>query len=137
MNGKRDSGLDFIKAFVTILVILGHVIQFANANFDESPLFKFIYSFHMPLFMFISGYLYFNANQVTESKNKLKKRCEALLVPFFAWTVISVSTSLIYSYWSGFEVLSSAKEMIINIILYPDSSLWFLWVLFYVSFYSR
>lgn len=130
MNEKRDSGLDFIKAFATILVILGHVIQFSNENFDESLLFKFIYSFHMPLFMFISGYLYFNANQATASKNKLKKRCETLLVPFFVWTVISVSTSLIYSYCSGLEVLSSAKEMIIDIILYPDSSLWFLWVLF-------
>ena len=47
-----------------ILVIIGHSIQYGSgSNFIEKQmffnnyLFKFIYSFHMPLFIMISGYL--------------------------------------------------------------------------------
>ena len=53
---SNDPGLDILKAAATLLVIVGHVIQFTNPNFDDSPLFKIIYAFHMPLFMCISGY---------------------------------------------------------------------------------
>lgn len=37
------------------LVVLGHFIEISRDDFYE--LFNFIYSFHMPLFIFISGYL--------------------------------------------------------------------------------
>lgn len=49
--------LDIAKAICIILVVIGHYHP------DNSPewynvIWKFIYSFHMPLFMFASGYIY-------------------------------------------------------------------------------
>lgn len=67
---KRESTLDFAKGLLIIFVVLGHSIQYSLGNnwltsqlFFDDVVFKTIYSFHMPLFMMISGYLFFNSNQ--------------------------------------------------------------------------
>lgn len=54
-NG-RNLKLDSLKVFLIIVVILGHVI--GNDNFDvvNKCCRTFIYSFHMPLFILLSGY---------------------------------------------------------------------------------
>lgn len=54
---QRIVYIDYLKAFAIFLVILGHTIQQIAAH-DAlfSRLFAIIYSFHMPLFMAISGY---------------------------------------------------------------------------------
>ena len=56
---ERNRMLDSLKGFAIFLVVLGHVIQtvFAPDSYDSNVIFKIIYSFHMPLFIFISGYL--------------------------------------------------------------------------------
>lgn len=51
MENKKIS---FLQTFGIILVVLGHT----GSNSETIPyLSKWIYSFHMPLFIFISGYL--------------------------------------------------------------------------------
>ena len=53
---KRIYFFDNVKAILIILVVVGHFIDIAS---DSSrvyrSIFVFIYSFHMPLFIFISG----------------------------------------------------------------------------------
>lgn len=62
INNERDKYWDSVKALLMFLVILGHTIQTFvyqgdnHINFWKDPIFKGIYIFHMPLFMFISGY---------------------------------------------------------------------------------
>lgn len=50
---------DNVKTLAIILVVIGHAINFLalspSGNKLEKSLFVFIYSFHMPLFIFISG----------------------------------------------------------------------------------
>lgn len=58
-DGKsRNVYIDNVKALLIILVVIGH---FTDLAVDESEmmqsLFVFIYSFHMPLFIFINGLL--------------------------------------------------------------------------------
>lgn len=62
-TNTREVYWDLAKALLMFLVIWGHCIQFiqysagiGDLSFWESPIFKGIYLFHMPLFMFISGY---------------------------------------------------------------------------------
>ncbi len=38
-----------------MLVVLGHTLQGLYTDFDQNLAFRIIYSFHMPLFFFISG----------------------------------------------------------------------------------
>ena len=65
---NREPLIDVAKGIAILLVLLGHTIQFASGEeFEKASLFynnivfKTIYSFHMPLFMVISGYLYYNS----------------------------------------------------------------------------
>ena len=53
-----------VKAIAIMLVIVGHAIQYGTSQalqgtrLLEFGVFKYIYSFHMPLFMLVSGYLF-------------------------------------------------------------------------------
>ena len=73
---ERNLFLDILKGLTMIFVIFGHSIQFGSGHvylenelFYENPVFKIIYSFHMPLFALISGYLFYHSTQ----KNSFKE----------------------------------------------------------------
>ena len=73
--------IDLLKLLAIFLVILGHVIiTFHPLN--EGPydriLLIYIYSFHMPLFMFISGYL---SRKIKNGIYDIKGRFYQLIVP--------------------------------------------------------
>lgn len=51
----RLPNIDFLKGFLIILVIAGHILQ---GTFSDNFLRYAIYSFHMPLFVGISGFLF-------------------------------------------------------------------------------
>ncbi|RZN54921.1 hypothetical protein D9736_04020 [Escherichia sp. E10V10] len=58
----RNSIIDSMKGLAIIFVVWGHSIQFVkkdSLNFFDNPLFITIYSFHMPFFMLLSGYLFY------------------------------------------------------------------------------
>lgn len=122
-NTKRDLSIDALKAFAIYLVVLGHFIQYSVKNFDENLLFKLIYSFHMPLFIFISGYLSYREKGI--DIKYLKRRFLTLLIPYFSWMVVSSIINVI-------DTNDGFFSSIIRIFLYPDNGLWFLWVLFWM-----
>ena len=91
---KRSPYLDIIKAILIILVIIGHSIQYGSGStylekqlFFNNYLFKFIYSFHMPLFIMISGYLSYNSL----NKNSLK---ETFISKFKSFNISVLNTFL-------------------------------------------
>lgn len=54
---ERILWLDLLKAFAIFLVLWGHCIQhLLPTEATEEPMYRFIYSFHMPLFMMLSGF---------------------------------------------------------------------------------
>lgn len=116
LTNKRNDLIDSIKGLAILLVVLGHSIQLNLYDFDNNLLFKYIYSFHMPLFMFISGYLAWST--FDGSIGKLKKRFISLIIPFVTWATISC---LFYQYGISF---------FLKLIKSPDLGLWFLLVLF-------
>jgi len=52
MKNKRIEWADTLKAIGIFFVVLGH-------NVLPAEMYKYIFSFHVPLFFFISGYLFF------------------------------------------------------------------------------
>lgn len=84
---NRFLELDITKLIAIFLVVLGHSIQcISSCGYDESEMFRFIYSFHMPLFAFISGY--FHPERHDSLRDHLIKRTRQLLLPVFSWSII-------------------------------------------------
>lgn len=127
---NREPFLDVLKGLAIITVILGHTLQGVGPNFDDFLPFRLIYAFHMPMFIFASGMvaaipfakrLAEGAPGVVYLKG-LGRSALRLLVPFFAWAVVSF-----YFQQSTVQHLS---EWLLLVVRQPDNVLWFLWVLF-------
>ena len=84
----REKQIDVLKAFGIILVIIGHT---------ASPLNGWIYTFHMPLFFFISGFLRFGGTRKSWGKFLLGKAGSSLLPYLLFWFVTSVLFRNLYN----------------------------------------
>ena len=80
-----NNSIDFFKGTLIISVFLGHLII---GNINNTFVRYFIYSFHMPLFIGISGYL-FNYNFLKSSpKDFIKKLFKKIIVPYILANII-------------------------------------------------
>ena len=123
----RNNYLDFIKGIAIILVIIGHVVQYSlGVGFFENPLFIFIYSFHMPLFMGISGYLFYYSEKRSIGYI-VKKRFEQLIVPLLIWTFIVYILILLKK-----PEANLTESLLLYFRLLPREY-WFLFILFISS----
>lgn len=91
-NFKRIKYLDSLRGFAILLVVVGHLIQYNYHDFLNSYLFNVIYSFHMPLFFFISGSVRALHGEYQQGFrvfcNTIGKRFYALVVPSIVWSSI-------------------------------------------------
>lgn len=127
---KRDTYIDVVKGIAIILVVLGHAIQVNTSNFDMNLYFRIIYSFHMPLFMFLVGYVVW-LQKSGISIHTFIKRIRRLVIPFFAWYF------LVY-FITGIFKQESLLVSLFRLLHSPDAGLWFLWVAFlcYILLYG-
>lgn len=114
--------VDTLKGFTILCVVLGHIIQYSYNNFDENHLFRYIYAFHMPLFMMISGFV--SSTTPSSIITFTIKKGQHLILPFIVWGIFS---SILH------QELNISH--IISLFIYPDTGLWFLWVLFFISIF--
>ncbi|MFI6391754.1 acyltransferase family protein [Nonomuraea sp. NPDC050540] len=76
---KRDPYLDNVKFVLIALVVVGHSLV-PTLNTDSSrSLYIFIYMFHMPLFVLISGYL---SRNFWNSNAKTNKLVDTFVIPY-------------------------------------------------------
>ena len=85
---QRDLGLDLVKLLAIYFVVLGHVVMFVEKkSISQNWLYTFIYSFHMPLFMTISGY-FAKSSLKRELFPFIKGKFKQLILPALTCTVI-------------------------------------------------
>lgn len=82
MTSKKNTQFLILQSIGIILVVLGHKGGI-NLFTEWFP----IYSFHMPLFIFISGYFY-KASNSKNLKLFILNKAKRLLVPYFVWNLI-------------------------------------------------
>ena len=94
-KSSRNATLDALKGIAIILVVLGHCIQFGSGSsfldsksFFDNTIFKIIYSFHMPLFMLISGYLFHFSIEKHSFGENITIRIKTLIIPIITWQTI-------------------------------------------------
>lgn len=85
MTQTREYNTTFgiLSALTIIMVVAGHCGYHIMTVGELFP----YYSFHVPLFMFISGYFYKDSEEDAPF-TYLKKKVRRLLVPYFIWNVI-------------------------------------------------
>jgi fucose 4-O-acetylase-like acetyltransferase len=69
----RLDSIDILKGITILLVVAGHFCPNGSPRFWHL-LRDIIYSFHMPLFMIISGYLYAFSSRIQSINDYLKLR---------------------------------------------------------------
>lgn len=119
----RVARIDAIKGAAALLVVLGHALPLAYpSSYDRNPLFILIYSFHMPLFMFVTGYVYAG-------------RLDVPVLPWIFWKAVKLLP--VYALWHvlfalynrDYSFLSDPGGFWAEALIHPDAP-WFLPVLF-------
>ena len=105
--GERIEYIDIIKTFAIFCVVLGHMLQYSynygESSFYANRLWAFIYSFHMPLFMMLSG---FSATSSLKSSLfvMLKKRILNIWLPAYFWLAIALVSCLVLCIFTGWRI---------------------------------
>lgn len=118
LSPKRIFYFDNAKFILIFLVVLGHVISPLKEHDNLLlSLYSIIFLFHMPAFIFISGYFSKGYNK----KGYLLKMIKKILLPYF----IFQSIYSVFYYWNG-QVADLQFDL-----FQPHWTLWFLISLFW------
>lgn len=127
---KRIEYLDVARGIGILLVVLGH-----NDFGSLSPFFRqLIYSFHVPLFFFLSGYF---INTSAGFSDYFKKRFHSVLKPY-VFTIFLIYIASVSFEKMGFQTaIGRIVKSLYGTFYYIDwGQLWFLPHLFVVSLYA-
>ena len=128
----RYDYLDLAKGFGILAVVWAHILTVGLSH-------KVIYSFHMPLFFFISGML-FRREKFSSFGQFFGKRAKRLLVPYLVYSVITwgiwaafrwVRHDSVDSYWA--PLLQTFIAQGSGAFMVHNSALWFVPCLFVVE----
>ena len=117
----RITWVDNAKAIGIFLVVMGHFV-------DVEIVKAYIYSFHMPLFFFLSGYLFTKKDTFNIF---LKKKFNTLVIPYFIFAFIGAIFYALRLKYGDNPGQVEVLQKFINIFLWKDY--WFLGALFIVS----
>jgi fucose 4-O-acetylase-like acetyltransferase len=141
---KFNVNMNILRGIAIFLVILGHAIfkdiilikDIKNVKYYVN-LYDFIYTFHMPLFFFISGFF---AKKMFEIENKqiyfsyIKRKTSRLIIPYFAFSLIGLITKLLMYRYANDPI--NIKTVFINILFFPWENpiklLWFIYTLYVI-----
>ena len=122
--------IDALKGFGIILVVFAHHSLPVALN-------TYIYSFHMPLFFFISGFLFDFGKYAESASSFVKTRFRYLIVPYFCFAVLTfLFYFLLDKVHPGVTDFGTLYEVICSILFAPgdydliNPPLWFLPCLF-------
>lgn len=88
-NRSRINWIDWAKSTTMFLVVLGH----CHIQSSHQLITQVIYSFHIPLFFFLSGLLC----PKVFSKSSLLKDCKYIIVPYFVFGIFQIITHSLLS----------------------------------------
>ncbi|HIH7688637.1 TPA: acyltransferase family protein, partial [Staphylococcus aureus] len=110
---ERDYFFDNARAILILLVVFGHMLQpYTSGDKYLSALYLVIYSFHMPTFLFISGYFAKNIDK----PYYLEKISKRLIVPYM----------IFFAFFSIYYFLTGKSDELQLDPFNPVFALWFL-----------
>ena len=135
-NKKYYNEITIAKGIGILLVVLGHALkQTGVSNVPGNALISIIYSFHMPLFFVLSGFVsvkILQYSKMTEYINYIKSRAARLLIPYFVMGIIYMPLKYFMNRFAinPYDFSQSWKLILGD---NPNTTMWFLYTLFWVS----
>ena len=130
---KRIVAIDLAKGICIILVVVGHYFP------SDSPgwygvLNDFIYTFHMPLFLFASGYIYMETKRDEQYGTFIIRKIKRLVIPYFSLSLLIVTIKLLSQKVATVDALHVSWNSYLEILYKPAAAafFWFIWVLFII-----
>ncbi len=146
---ERPNFIDYSKAIGIYLVVFGHYVYFLNIPFKDNLLWHTtfnVFSFHMPLFFIISGYLF----KFTNVNTCLSKGRTQLIIPYLSLSLICLVLGSIRAFLIDVFTIQRILMNILGIISASDLSsyygtaysewsgpLWFVYSLFFIKMYME
>lgn len=101
-ENKQIEWINILRGFAIFLIVIGHAIGYSKGLKGVS---RYLSSFYVPLFFFISGYL-FNENKEEKICTYIKRKAKKILIPYFVFAILC----LIPYYLFGGEVQSNLNS---------------------------
>lgn len=132
---KRNYWVDYAKAIGIILVVYGHVARgvvksgLPMDNYWFTLVDSVIYSFHMPLFFFLSGLFFYESLLRRGCSGLIANKLETIIYPFVIWSLLQGAIELLLSKHTNGGVTTSE---VLSFVWNPRAQFWFLHVLFVI-----
>lgn len=132
-NANRNEWVDYAKGFGIVLVVYGHISRglYNSGIISDTKWFHFIdsliYSFHMPLFFFLSGLFLMKSFQVRGLPSFIFNKVDTILYPYIIWSIIQGLTEFLLSKYTNGNVRLSD---VFGLLWHPRAQFWFLYSLF-------
>lgn len=124
IESSRRKEIDIYKAIAIIMVVYDHVV------FNSLGVYTgFVCFVHMPIFYFVSGFFMYNELSRYSEKELLIKKCRRLLVPYFAWSLISFLANALLLFLTQKAEANVLWDEAVQVFIY-SRSVWFFIQLF-------
>ena len=136
---NRDIWVDYARGIGIILVVFGHVSRgIFNANLPmDATLFNLtdsvIYSFHMPLFFFLSGLFFVPSLQKYGQSGLIAEKTDSVLYPYVLWSLLQGVVEVVLS---NYTTAKTSMPEVLSLLWQPRAQFWFLYALFVVMLCS-
>lgn len=135
-KNKQIEWINILRGFAIFLIVFGHSIGYSKGLTNLS---RYLSSFYVPLFFFISGYL-FQEDREEKLIPFMKRKAKRILIPYFAFALLSlipyylfagnIQTSLGNSETVSNNIATSLLTVLYGSghgdVLVQNSPLWFL-----------
>ena len=139
MQRGRNPEFAVLSALAMAFTVMGHA-GLVSGTLDW--LFPYD-AYHMPLFVFISGYFFIPSKVcIANTKDYFAKLLRRLVIPFFIWNLVYCLIALLFNYRFGIE-WCGADEALRRLFIYPftignsffelNAPSWFILTLFEVK----
>lgn len=137
----RRLDLDRAKGVAILLVVIGHIVAAEPPRGAEwyDTLRYAIYRFHMPFFLYLSGYVMALSGAIRTTDAQLPRyawrRAQRLLVPFLLLGVVVLVGKLVAQRFVHVDnqpggLFDGLRDLVLTTEDSPATFIWFLWVLF-------
>ena len=138
--GGRALYPDTLRGVAITLMLYGHCLQMGSGPafrtgslYFDDRVYQFIYSFHMPLFMVLSGALFalsLARDPAQSFGSNLKKRLKRLILPVLLWSVLDLLV-LFLKDPAALAGASAEKGPVLYALEHFLTSHWYLWAVFF------